>query len=271
MPLPGLACCERCSADGHGAPAGLRAWWRHWEVPARPGSVEKGFETSRNCFNLSTHSLHCKTFCTALARATLPCRTDRAWLPSCCPCLALPWGQQGQPRPGVCAQHGWEEPAPCRGSSSWGWAGLAEEGAAELEVQPWPRSSSWPAAWESVLRGAQRCRGGVAQGFRVSCRCSHRDCCIPLFFLCKSSSFFFLFSLFFFPHKPHCIPAFSKGSKQAEKDLGLCLRLLLGHHPRRWDLQARVCGSRTLSSDLRESHIQSLLSLGSETGGSEPI
>lgn len=147
-----------------------------------------------------------------------------------------------------------------------GW----EERAAEVEVQPWPRSSSWPAACESVLRRAQRCHRWSCTRLEFPVAVATEIAASPFPF-CANPPSFFSFFFIFFPHKPHCIPVFSKGSKQAEKDLGLCLRLLLGHHPQRWDLQTRVCGSRTVLSDLRESRIQSLLSLGSVTGGSEPI
>lgn len=74
-------------------------------MPARSGSVEKGFETSRNCFNLSTHS-SLQKFCTALACATLSPRTTKphgAWVPSC-PCTALPFSAKHIGTPGAVPQ-----------------------------------------------------------------------------------------------------------------------------------------------------------------------
>lgn len=98
----------------------------------------------------------------------------------------------------------------------------------------------------------------------------------PFSFCANPPSFFFLlfsfFFIFFFSTNPTASQSSwrGKGASRQRRTWGLCLRLLLGHHPQRWDLHTRVCGSRPVFSDLRESHTQSLLSLGSGTRGSEP-
>uniref|UniRef100_A0A493T2J6 ATP binding cassette subfamily G member 4 n=1 Tax=Anas platyrhynchos platyrhynchos TaxID=8840 RepID=A0A493T2J6_ANAPP len=132
-PGPGLG----TDTAGPGAPGPFR-----W-VPARPGSVEKGFETSRNCFNLPTHSSS-PTFCTALAPAAL-----------ISPGTAGPhgaWGPSGHP-------------APLRGALGTipkGQGGCSVPGGDTRRATTSPRSTR-PAA--SAWRGAQR----LSSCTRLSC------------------------------------------------------------------------------------------------------
>lgn len=116
-------------------------------MPARPGSAEKGFETSRNCFNLSTHTLHCKTFCTALACATLPPRTDRARVPSCCPCLCPGDSRDSPAQVFVPSTAGRACPVQGEQQLGLGWAG-------RRELQRW-RCSRGPVPRPGQQRGRQ--------------------------------------------------------------------------------------------------------------------
>lgn len=146
------------------------------------------------------------------------------WVPSCCPCLALPWGHQGQSCPGgLCpARLGGACSVQGEQQAGLGWAGGESCRAGRAAHDPIPCPGQ-----QRVSQGREEPKdaiGEVAQGFSVSCRRSHRDCCIPLSFLCKSSFFFFLFSLFFFlvffPQTP-VHPSFPGGEREPAGREGL--------------------------------------------------
>lgn len=71
-------------------------------MPVRSGSVEKGFETSRNCFNLSTvfiaKVLYSPGMCHPLPRTAEP---HGAQVPSCHPYLALTFSAKHIGTPGT--------------------------------------------------------------------------------------------------------------------------------------------------------------------------